>query len=51
MTGAHQRYDEATEHPDITESSVGQLIGEVTSDLSTLLRQELELAKAKSSKR
>jgi hypothetical protein len=46
MTGAHQRYDEATERPDVTESSVGQLIGEVTSDLSTLLRQELELAKA-----
>jgi hypothetical protein len=46
MTGAHQSYDEATERPDVTESSVGQLIGEVTSDLSTLLRQELELAKA-----
>jgi hypothetical protein len=46
MTGANQRYDEATERPDVTESSVGQLIGEVTSDLSTLLRQELELAKA-----
>jgi hypothetical protein len=46
MTDAHQRYDEATERPDVTDSSVGQLIGEVTSDLSTLLRQELELAKA-----
>jgi hypothetical protein len=46
MTGAHQSYDEAIESPDVTESSVGQLIGEVTSDLSTLLRQELELAKA-----
>ena len=31
---------------DVSQSSVGQLIGEVTSDLSTLMRQELELAKA-----
>ena len=46
MTGAHPHIDEATERPDVTDSSVGQLIGEVTSDLSTLLRQELELAKA-----
>ena len=35
-----------TERPDVTESSVGQLISEVTSDLSKLMRQELELAKA-----
>ena len=52
MTGAHQRFDTErpavteTQRPDVTDSSVGQLIGEVTSDLSTLLRQELELAKA-----
>lgn len=46
MTGTHQRLDGATERPDVTDTSVGQLIGEVTSDLSTLLRQELELAKA-----
>jgi hypothetical protein len=32
--------------PDIEGTSVGQLIGEVTKDLSTLMRQELELAKA-----
>jgi hypothetical protein len=32
--------------PDVENSSVGQLIGEVTKDLSTLMRQELELAKA-----
>ena len=32
--------------PDVTDSSVGQLISEVTSDLSKLMRQELELAKA-----
>jgi hypothetical protein len=44
MTGTHQRLD--AERPDVGDTSVGQLIGEVTSDLSTLLRQELELAKA-----
>jgi hypothetical protein len=32
--------------PDVDGTSVGQLIGEVTQDLSTLMRQELELAKA-----
>ena len=31
--------------PDIESNSVGSLIGEVTKDLSTLMRQELELAK------
>lgn len=31
--------------PDVDGNSVGQLIGEVTKDLSTLMRQELELAK------
>lgn len=31
--------------PDVEGTSVGQLIGEVTKDLSTLMRQELELAK------
>ncbi|MCV2491598.1 phage holin family protein [Geodermatophilus sp. YIM 151500] len=33
-------------HPDVEGVSVGQLIGEVSKDLSTLMRQELELAKA-----
>jgi hypothetical protein len=33
-------------HPDVEGTSVGDLIGEVTRDLSTLMRQELELAKA-----
>jgi len=33
-------------HPDVEGTSVGQLIGDVTRDLSTLMRQELELAKA-----
>ena len=36
----------ATDRTDVSDSSVGQLIGEVTNDLSKLLRQELELAKA-----
>jgi hypothetical protein len=31
--------------PAVENASVGQLIGEVTKDLSTLMRQELELAK------
>src|SRR5215207_362408 len=31
--------------PDVEGTSVGQLIGEVTKDLSALMRQELELAK------
>jgi putative superfamily III holin-X len=33
-------------HPDVEGTSVGSLIGEVTRDMSTLMRQELELAKA-----
>ena len=32
-------------HPDVEGTSVGSLIGEVTRDMSTLMRQELELAK------
>jgi uncharacterized membrane protein YqjE len=31
--------------PDVTDSSVGDLLGRVTTDLSTLMRQEVELAK------
>jgi hypothetical protein len=31
---------------DVSQASVGQLIGEVSRDLSSLMRQELELAKA-----
>ena len=48
MTGTHGGFDTATadERPDVTDSSVGQLISEVTTDLSKLMRQELELAKA-----
>jgi hypothetical protein len=33
-------------HPDVDNISVGTLLGEVSKDLSTLMRQELELAKA-----
>jgi hypothetical protein len=32
--------------PDVSNSSVGELLGRVTQDLSALMRQELELAKA-----
>ena len=32
--------------PDISNASVGELVGHVAKDLSTLMRQELELAKA-----
>lgn len=32
--------------PDVSNASVGDLIGEVTADLSVLMRQELALAKA-----
>lgn len=35
-----------TGQPDVAGTSVGELLGEVTKDLSTLMRQELELAKA-----
>ncbi|MEU2351133.1 phage holin family protein [Modestobacter sp. NPDC049651] len=42
--GEHAMTDEG--HPDVEGTSVGQLIGQVTTDLSTLMRQELELAKA-----
>jgi Putative Actinobacterial Holin-X, holin superfamily III len=32
--------------PDVADASIGELIGDVTRDLSTLMRQELELARA-----
>ena len=32
--------------PDVSDRSVGSLISEVTNDLSTLMRQEMDLAKA-----
>jgi uncharacterized membrane protein YqjE len=33
------------EHPDVADRSVGELLGKVTTDLSTLMRKEVELAK------
>jgi len=36
----------ASSTTDVSNASVGQLLSEVTSDLSTLMRQEMELAKA-----
>jgi Putative Actinobacterial Holin-X, holin superfamily III len=44
MGEQHAMTDEG--HPDVEGTSVGSLIGQVTTDLSTLMRQELELAKA-----
>jgi len=35
-----------SDRPDVSGTSVGALISEVTTDLSTLMRQELDLAKA-----
>ncbi|MFI5844080.1 phage holin family protein [Catenuloplanes sp. NPDC051500] len=35
-----------TQGPDVSQRSFGELMGEVTQDLSTLVRQEVELAKA-----
>lgn len=35
-----------TDNPDLSQRSFGDLMGDVTADLSTLLRQEVELAKA-----
>lgn len=39
-------YATGSARPDVEGQSVGDLIGQVTSDLSTLMRQELDLAKA-----
>ncbi len=36
----------ASSRHNVADASIGELIGDVTRDLSTLLRQELELAKA-----
>ena len=45
--GAHARPPQATgRHEDVGEVSLGQLVSDVTSDLSTLMRQELALARA-----
>jgi hypothetical protein len=45
--GAHALPTQATgRHEDVGEVSLGQLVGDVTRDLSTLMRQELALARA-----
>ena len=44
--GAHTAGTTQDDRPEVASSSVGELISEVTSDLSTLMRQELDLAKA-----
>ena len=36
----------ASTTPDVSDASVGELVGHVAQDLSMLMRQELELAKA-----
>jgi putative superfamily III holin-X len=45
-SGAGARAADNAGRPDVADASVGELIGEVTRDLSTLMRQELDLAKA-----
>jgi hypothetical protein len=47
-TGAHaaDTADPASRPPDVSDASIGELFGEVSRDLSTLMRQEMELAKA-----
>src|SRR5688500_19861648 len=45
--GAHALPTQATgRHEDVGEVSLGQLVGDLTRDLSTLMRQELALARA-----
>ena len=44
-TGAVRRHERAS-GTDVSQQSVGQLVGQVTTDLSTLMRQEIELARA-----
>ena len=45
MTGSYAAGPDQTRRPDVDGQSVGELLGRVTSDLSTLMRQEVELAK------
>ena len=46
MTGSYGAGHAETTDRDVTQHSVGELVGEVARDLSTLMRQELALAKA-----
>lgn len=45
MTGGSYAADPGSYRPDVEDRSVGELLGKVTSDLSTLMRQEVALAK------
>ena len=45
-TAADDLRDRAAHDGDIRDASVGQLLSDVSRDLSTLMRQEIELAKA-----
>jgi Putative Actinobacterial Holin-X, holin superfamily III len=45
MTNANGVGASTSTQEDVSQQSVGELIGEVSRDLSTLMRQELELAK------
>lgn len=40
------RSDVSTDRPDVSQASVGELVSDVAADFSTLIRQEIELAKA-----
>jgi uncharacterized membrane protein YqjE len=43
--GSYTAGADETGRPDVENQSVGELLGKVTTDLSTLMRQEVELAK------
>lgn len=43
--GSYAAGPDETGRPDVENQSVGELLGKVTTDLSTLMRQEVELAK------
>lgn len=45
MSASYDSSDIAADRPDVEGRSVGSLVSELTTDLSTLMRQELELAK------
>ena len=44
--GVHAPEGPAPDQPDVSSTSVGELLREVSQDLSTLMRQEVDLAKA-----
>lgn len=46
MTGDLANYPPGNEDPPGTDASLGELVGQVSRDLSTLMRQEVQLAKA-----